>query len=84
MQRNINRFLWLLLPVLVATGCDAPEARFRMNMAYLHKNEKKAEAFTAEQKADVANILAALFGTPDQKEGMAAFTEKRKPTFGPR
>ncbi|MCA9189222.1 MAG: cytochrome c [Pirellulaceae bacterium] len=66
MQRNINRFLWLLLPVLVATGCDAPEARFRMNMAYLHKNEKKAEAFTAEQKADVANILAALFGTPDQ------------------
>jgi enoyl-CoA hydratase len=26
-------------------------------------------------------MFHALFGTPDQKEGMAAFLEKRKPSF---
>ena len=27
-------------------------------------------------------LFLSLFGTPDQKEGMAAFAEKRKPQFG--
>src|SRR5580700_5840654 len=27
-------------------------------------------------------LFLSLFGTPDQQEGMAAFVEKRKPTFG--
>ena len=27
-------------------------------------------------------LFLSLFGTPDQREGMAAFTEKRKPNFG--
>ena len=27
-------------------------------------------------------LFLSLFGTPDQKEGMAAFAEKRKPAFG--
>ena len=27
-------------------------------------------------------LFLSLFGTPDQKEGMAAFVEKRKPSFG--
>ena len=27
-------------------------------------------------------VFLSLFGTPDQKEGMAAFAEKRKPQFG--
>ncbi len=27
-------------------------------------------------------VFLSLFGTPDQKEGMAAFVEKRKPAFG--
>jgi enoyl-CoA hydratase len=26
-------------------------------------------------------LFLSLFGTPDQKEGMSAFVEKRKPTF---
>jgi enoyl-CoA hydratase len=26
-------------------------------------------------------VFLSLFGTPDQKEGMAAFVEKRKPAF---
>jgi enoyl-CoA hydratase len=29
-------------------------------------------------------LFLSLFGTPDQKEGMAAFVEKRKPAFGGR
>jgi enoyl-CoA hydratase len=29
-------------------------------------------------------IFRSLFGTEDQKEGMAAFAEKRKPNFGHR
>jgi enoyl-CoA hydratase len=28
------------------------------------------------------DVFLSLFGTPDQKEGMAAFVEKRKPNFG--
>ena len=28
-------------------------------------------------------MFLSLFGTPDQKEGMAAFLDKRKPSFGP-
>ena len=28
------------------------------------------------------SLFMSLFGTPDQKEGMAAFVEKRKPAFG--
>ena len=28
-------------------------------------------------------LFLPLFGTPDQKEGMAAFIEKRKPNFNP-
>jgi enoyl-CoA hydratase len=26
-------------------------------------------------------LFLSMFGTPDQKEGMAAFIEKRKPNF---
>jgi enoyl-CoA hydratase len=29
-------------------------------------------------------MFHSLFGTEDQKEGMVAFTEKRKPQFGNR
>jgi enoyl-CoA hydratase len=27
------------------------------------------------------SLFLSLFGTPDQREGMAAFVEKRKPSF---
>lgn len=63
-------------------GCGAPEARFHANLVYAHMqgrknakpvkssdpNESRTEPsrLTTEQSADIANALAALFGTPDE------------------
>ncbi|MCA9264559.1 MAG: hypothetical protein KDA60_11945, partial [Planctomycetales bacterium] len=57
----------ILVSVLAFAGCDAPDARFRLNMAYLNKQEEAVGAeFSPEQVQDVADILASMFGTPDQ------------------
>lgn len=63
------------------TGCGAPEARFHANLVYAHmqgrKNAKTVKVgdagetrtepsrLTPEQSADIANVLTAMFGTPD-------------------
>ena len=60
--------LLLLLLALAPTGCDAPAARFHLNMAFLRKQEREVGAdfhFTPGQRQDVADILTAMFGTPD-------------------
>ncbi|MFO0906611.1 MAG: cytochrome c [Pirellulales bacterium] len=47
-------------------GCGAPEAEFRGNLVYVHrKAEESNTKFEPQQQADIANILAAYFGTPD-------------------
>ena len=59
-------------------------------LAVLPKVPDQDEDFSGEwkrellegQNGDLAAFLS-LFGTPDQKEGMAAFMEKREPRFPP-
>jgi mono/diheme cytochrome c family protein len=70
------RATWLLLAafvVCVLGGCQADDARFRLNMAYKKKVER--QNFTGEDGAptglsrevtqNVADVLAGMFGTPD-------------------
>ena len=59
-----------LSPVAVALAKQAINRAFETTLA---------EGVRAER-----SLFLALFGTPDQKEGMAAFVEKRKPAFAPR
>src|SRR3954464_444758 len=50
-------------------GCGAPEARFVEYATFAHQREKAAgyeQGFTREQRRDVDNVLAALYGTPDE------------------
>ena len=54
-------------PVAVAVAKKAVNAAFETSLAEGVKYERAA--------------FLPLFGTPDQKEGMAAFVEKRKPSF---
>ncbi len=57
-----------LSPVAVAMGKEAVNRAFEST---LH------EGVRFERR-----LFLSLFGTPDQREGMAAFVEKRKPAFG--
>lgn len=57
-----------LSPVAVAVAKQA------VNRAY--------ETTLAEGVRYERQVFLSLFGTPDQREGMAAFAEKRKPRFG--
>ena len=59
-----------LSPVAVAVAKQAVNRAFETTLA---------EGVRAERA-----LFLPLFGTPDQKEGMAAFVEKRKPAFGRR
>ncbi|MGH7044068.1 MAG: enoyl-CoA hydratase [Acetobacteraceae bacterium] len=59
-----------LSPVAVAVAKQAVNRAFETTLA---------EGVRAER-----SLFLPLFGTPDQKEGMAAFVEKRKPAFGRR
>ncbi len=42
------------------------------------------ETTLTEGVRDERSLFLPLFGTADQREGMAAFVEKRKPAFGPK
>lgn len=59
-----------LSPVAVALAKQAVNRAFETTLA---------EGVRAER-----SLFLPLFGTPDQREGMAAFVEKRKPVFAPR
>jgi enoyl-CoA hydratase len=59
-----------LSPVAVAMGKEAVNRAFELTLSEGVRFERR--------------LFLSLFGTPDQREGMAAFAEKRKPAFGPR
>ncbi len=56
-----------LSPVAVAMAKDAVNRAFEVNLNEGVRYERR--------------LFLSLFGTPDQREGMAAFAEKRKPQF---
>jgi len=57
-----------LSPVAVALAKQAVNRAFETTLAEGVRHERA--------------LFLSLFGTPDQREGMAAFVEKRKPAFG--
>ncbi len=57
-----------LSPVAVAMAKRAVNAAYETTLAQGVRHERA--------------MFLSLFGTPDQREGMAAFAEKRKPSFG--
>lgn len=70
MFRNLGLLASVVGLGVFAIGCDAPVANFRLNRAFERKMEianlgdEKAHLST-QQVQDVAEILTALFGTPD-------------------
>ena len=56
-----------LSPVAVAMGKQAVNRAFETTLAEGVRGERQ--------------LFLSLFGTPHQREGMAAFVEKRKPLF---
>lgn len=68
----------MMLCVLLGVGglgCNPPEAKYDLDFVYMRKKEKEAADFTPEQKQDVADILAAVFGTPDAPNVPAALRD---------
>ena len=49
------------------TGCDAPAANFHINTVYAHNQERAVgQPIQRQHLQDIATILAASFGTPDE------------------
>jgi enoyl-CoA hydratase len=57
-----------LSPIAVAMGKDSVNRAFETTLTEGVRYERR--------------LFVSLFGTPDQREGMGAFVEKRKPAFG--
>lgn len=68
--RNWRLCLAALLALFMSGtfGCGSPDAKFVRYSTFAHLSEKGAgyeNGFTRQQKQDVDNVLAALYGTPD-------------------
>ena len=55
----------LSLALVSVLGCGPPIASFSLDRVYMRRQEKDSVDFTPEQKSNVAEILQAMFGTPD-------------------
>lgn len=59
--------VWALVGALAAVaGCGAPEAEFKLNRVYTLSQEESSGTKLGDRTQDVADVLAALFGTPDE------------------
>lgn len=68
-QRKLRLGMGLFLAATVAclVGCS-PQAQFNANAVLMLKNEDMEQGsveFSGQRRADIANVLTALFGTPD-------------------
>jgi mono/diheme cytochrome c family protein len=69
--RTAARRLVDLLPVALAAWCGAgcaPEAHFTLNTVYLVKQERESKESLETRKSEFADILTAMFGTPDRPQ----------------
>jgi mono/diheme cytochrome c family protein len=58
----------LMVATLCLTGCGQPTASYSLNQVYLRKQEHdqmNGDRVPATQVKDLANVLTALYGTPD-------------------
>src|SRR5687768_9738183 len=62
--KQSNRLVVGLL-LLAFAGC-APEAHFTLNSVYLAKQERDTKQALAQRKAEIGDVLTAMFGTPDK------------------
>lgn len=56
----------LLAALACTAGCGAPEAEFKLNRIYTLNQEIASGSKLGDRTQDVADVLAALFGTPDE------------------
>ncbi|MCH2128994.1 MAG: cytochrome c [Pirellulaceae bacterium] len=61
----VTRMLGALLLLGVVIGCDTSAPRFHLDMVHVRKYEDPEAPFTDDQLRNLADILTAVFGTPD-------------------
>ena len=54
------------LVAIVLAGCDAPDARFRLDMVNVRVQELRFGDYTPDHLQQVSDALTAMFGTPDE------------------
>ncbi|MEM8679010.1 MAG: cytochrome c [Planctomycetota bacterium] len=80
------KFQPLILTLLLVSiaGCSPPIASYTLNNLYMRKQENESADFTDEQIDNVAEILTAMFGTPDEPTlpgGVDGLTEVIDPSY---
>ena len=79
--RNWERMKSIRKPIIAAVAAQIAEFSLPSVMMAKEAVNRAYEAPLAEGMLFERRLFHALFGTEDQKEGMAAFLEKRKPSF---
>ena len=73
---RLGRTLTLGVALVLHTASALTQA-----LLVLHATTRLAQALDAAGIAYERRLFHLLYGTADQKEGMSAFAEKRKPSF---
>ena len=63
---QLLQFATTFVVLLVVAGCDSSPARFRMDMVAMRIREDPENPFTSGQLQNLTNIMAGVFGTPDE------------------
>ncbi len=65
---RFSLFAMPLISVALVTGCGGEAAFFRANLVEMKVRQSESEPITAEQQRDIANVLLALFGDPNDPD----------------
>ncbi len=64
--RRLSLLASVLCVAALLTGCESPDARFRGNMVAIRANFGDKYRTQDQHVKDIADVLAAMFGTPDE------------------